>query len=228
MPTTSGATSASFSKSSTSISSSRRKPFLFLSNLWRRKKVLEIDDLIFDRELNHRTRSEPSGGWESYKKNNNRNTSTNCSPPSIIHLPVISYTCTSTTVPSASMLTMTPGRCRDIDQDMHALRLSRQDNPFVQKVLASRESLIDTLDDTVSDDAILMAEELNPDCDGDPFTMPEVQEHMIRSPPPTSWPRSSPQYMFTYNQDNNLTISSHSSEVSADFISLLLLTRIIL
>lgn len=221
MPTTSGAT-ASFSKSSTSISSSRRKPFLFLSNLWRRKKVLEIDDLIFDRELNHRTRSEPSGGSGVNKRRSKRrrriepSNDINHKNPSIIHSPVISYTCTSTTVPSASMLTMTPGRCRDIDQDMHALRLSRQDNPFVQKVLASRESLIDTLDDTVSDDAILMAtEELNPDCDGDPFTMPEVQEHMIRSPPPTSWPRSSPQYMFTYNQDNNLTISSHSSEVSS-------------
>lgn len=117
--------------------------------------------------------------------------------------------------PSASLLTMTPGRCREIDQDMHALRLSRQDNPFVQKVLASRESLIDTLDDTVSDDAVLMAsQELSAECDGDPFALPEVQEHMIRSPPPTSWPRS-PQYsMFPYNnsQDNNLTISSHSSD----------------
>lgn len=97
---------------------------------------------------------------------------------------------------------------------MHALRLSRQDNPFVQKVLASRESLIDTLDDTVSDDAILMAsEELNPEYCEDPFSMPNVAEHMIRSPPPTTWPRS-PQYMFSYNQDNNLTISSHSSDVS--------------
>lgn len=117
---------------------------------------------------------------------------------------------------NASMLTMTPGR--DLDQDMHALRLSRQDNPFVQKVLASRESLIDTLDDQ-SDDAILMAsEEINPDFD-DPFMLPEVKEHMIRSPPPTNWPRS-PQYMFTYNQDNNLTISSHSSDVSGEWVGL--------
>lgn len=120
---------------------------------------------------------------------------------------------------TTSTLTMTPGRCRDIDQDMHALRLSRQDNPFVQKVLASRESLIDTLD-IVSDDAILMASEENPECDSDPFAMPEVQEHMIRSPPPTSWPRSPGQYMFSYNQDNNnFTISSHSS----DDVSLIIL-----
>lgn len=54
------ASSASFSKSS---SSSRKKPFLFLSNLLRRKKVLEIDDIMFDREMNHRARSEPSGNY---------------------------------------------------------------------------------------------------------------------------------------------------------------------
>lgn len=59
-----GATTASsFSKSTNSISV-RKKPFLFLSNLWRRKKVLGIDDIIFDRELNQRTRSEPSGEME--------------------------------------------------------------------------------------------------------------------------------------------------------------------
>lgn len=34
--------------------------------------------------------------------------------------------------PSHSVLTLTPGRTRNIDQDMEALRLSRQDNPFLQ------------------------------------------------------------------------------------------------
>lgn len=34
--------------------------------------------------------------------------------------------------PAMSTLTLTPGRTRDIDQDMQALRLSRQDNPFLQ------------------------------------------------------------------------------------------------
>lgn len=51
-----------FNKSSNSSNStSKRKPFLFLTNLLRRKKVLEIDDIMFDREMNHRARSEPSG-----------------------------------------------------------------------------------------------------------------------------------------------------------------------
>lgn len=36
------------------------------------------------------------------------------------------------TSPAASTLTLTPGRVRNIDQDMENLRVSRQDNPFVQ------------------------------------------------------------------------------------------------
>jgi hypothetical protein len=51
---------------------------------------------------------------------------------------VVSYRCTNIAVqrqqhsPSASTLSLTPGRSRDLDQDMQALRLSRQDNPFIQ------------------------------------------------------------------------------------------------
>jgi hypothetical protein len=54
----------------------------------------------------------------------------------------------------ASTLTLTPGRTRNLDQDMEALRLSRQDNPFLQ-LLASRESLLDS--DDCNDAAILMS-----------------------------------------------------------------------
>lgn len=43
-------------------------------------------------------------------------------------------TCSSTCPPSPaiSTVTLTPGRIRNIDQDMEALRISRQDNPFLQ------------------------------------------------------------------------------------------------
>lgn len=59
--------------------------------------------------------------------------------------------------PALSTLTLTPGRTRDIDQDMEALRLSRQDNPFLQ-VLASRESLAESLFESESDDMNLMSQ----------------------------------------------------------------------
>lgn len=99
---------------------------------------------------------------------------------------------------------------------MQALRLSRQDNPFIKKVLVSRESLVDSMEEIVSDDAILMSEDFNAELDSDPFTLPEVHEHMIRSPPPTHWPRSPRFSLFNFSQgqDNNGTISSQSSEAS--------------
>lgn len=34
--------------------------------------------------------------------------------------------------PAISTITLTPGRLRNIDQDMENLRASRQDNPFIQ------------------------------------------------------------------------------------------------
>ncbi|KAK4881378.1 hypothetical protein RN001_004697 [Aquatica leii] len=92
--------------------------------------------------------------------------------------------------PALSTVTLTPGRIRNIDQDMEALRASRQDNPFLQQAIASRESLVDSLEDNESDHTNLMSHEFPTDIDLDPFTLPEMHEHMIRSPPPTSWPKS--------------------------------------
>lgn len=116
------------------------------------------------------------------------------------------------TSPALSTLSLTPGRCRNIDEDMQALRISRQDNPYIQKVIASRESLVDSVEEIVSDDANLMSQDFNSEFE-DPFTLPEVQEHMIRSPPPTSWPRSPRFSLFNFPQENSMTVSSQSSEV---------------
>ncbi|XP_059053013.1 uncharacterized protein LOC131847442 [Achroia grisella] len=89
---------------------------------------------------------------------------------------------------------LTPGRTRNIAQDMEALRLSRQDNPYLQQVMASRESLIEShTEECESDDTILMSQEFGSTAldfvEDDPLTLKEVHEHMIRSPPPiSSWP----------------------------------------
>ncbi|XP_024936204.1 uncharacterized protein LOC107263056 isoform X2 [Cephus cinctus] len=105
--------------------------------------------------------------------------------------------------PSHSILTLTPGRTRNIDQDMEALRLSRQDNPFLQ-VLASRESLVESIEESESDDAILMSQELG---DADPLTLAQVHEHLVRSPPPASWPHTP---VFHFPHQNNLGKSDAS------------------
>ncbi|XP_022900625.1 uncharacterized protein [Onthophagus taurus] len=100
--------------------------------------------------------------------------------------------------PAMSSITLTPGRSRNIDQDMEALRVSRQDNPFIKQIIASRESLADNLDDNESDNANLVSRELNIDLEVDPFSLPEMHEHMIRSPPPASWPRSPNRKVFSF------------------------------
>ncbi|XP_013192255.1 uncharacterized protein LOC106136293 isoform X2 [Amyelois transitella] len=80
---------------------------------------------------------------------------------------------------------------------MEALRLSRQDNPYLQQVMASRESLIESHhEECESDDTILMSQEFGSTAldfvEDDPLTLKEVHEHMIRSPPPISaWPHES-------------------------------------
>ncbi|XP_013139330.1 PREDICTED: uncharacterized protein LOC106103958 [Papilio polytes] len=100
----------------------------------------------------------------------------------------------SSALGSSPGVLLTPGRTRNIAQDMEALRLSRQDNPYLQHVMASRESLIDShAEDCGSDDTILMSQEFGSTAldfvEEDPLTLKEVHEHMIRSPPPTScWP----------------------------------------
>ncbi|CAD1474632.1 unnamed protein product, partial [Heterotrigona itama] len=87
--------------------------------------------------------------------------------------------------PSHSILTLTPGRTRNIDQDMEALRLSRQDNPFLQE-----------LGDT------------------DPLTLAQVHEHLVRSPPPASWPHTTTFHFPHQNQS-----SSGKSDVLAHYKS---------
>ncbi|CAB3366884.1 Hypothetical predicted protein [Cloeon dipterum] len=117
----------------------------------------------------------------------------------------------------SSTLTLTPGRTRNLDQDMEALRLSRQDNPFLQ-LLASRESLLDS--DDCNDAAILMSNEhVVSSLDLDPLSLPEIHEHMIRSPPPTSWPRSPNSRVFHFpvsdceDDSSQESLTGHGSQV---------------
>lgn len=166
----------------------KKSPLAFLSNLFRKKKFHDdMNDVRFEeptfREMEHAPdcHADPNYGYGAVPRVPSSLSVTAvdimvqapCCPPS----------------PAASTLTLTPGRTRDIDQDMAALRLSRQDNPFLQ-VLASRESLVDSMEESESDDANLMSQEFPNDLDVDPLTLPEIHEHMIRSPPPVTWPKS--------------------------------------
>lgn len=94
---------------------------------------------------------------------------------------------TRNSCPASPALSMP--RSRDVFQDMEALKISRHDNPYLQKkILASRESLLDdniVVSDT--DDIDTMAQEYLADMG--PGALIELHQHMVRSPPPTTWPR---------------------------------------
>lgn len=119
--------------------------------------------------------------------------------------------------PALSVVTLTPGKSRNIDQDMEALRASRQDNPFIQQVIASRECLVDHSEEE-SDHANLMAKELTIDVDTDPLYLPEMHEHMIRSPPPTLWPTSptSKVFQFSNTEEDTLQIVLNNKEKKSE------------
>ena len=90
---------------------------------------------------------------------NNCKSSKSCQVPTVISVSVMDMRMSSPCPlsPALSVLTLTPGRTRDIDQDMEALRLSRRDNPFLQ-VLTSKESLVESLFESESDDTNLMSQ----------------------------------------------------------------------
>ncbi|XP_025411381.1 uncharacterized protein LOC112684212 isoform X2 [Sipha flava] len=97
-------------------------------------------------------------------------------------------------------------RSRDVFQDMEALKMSRHDNPYLQKkILASRESLLDDNIVSETDDIEVMAQEYLADMG--PGALVELHQHMVRSPPPTTWPRIP---IFKYDEKN------HTQELYGD------------
>ncbi|EAT34341.1 AAEL013403-PA [Aedes aegypti] len=77
--------------------------------------------------------------------------------------------------------------------------------------------MLDCTDDTESDDAILilMSQDFQDShTEADPLSLPQVHEHMIRSPPPAFWPRSPRNSVFNFSnnadqEDNGNTSGSN-------------------
>ncbi|XP_015523133.1 uncharacterized protein [Neodiprion pinetum] len=182
----------------------KRKSVAFLSSLFRTKKFASSGMRIEDEEMERAPRIETQAVISTAYRNDN-NVARIPSTLSVAAAADVVVACQPHPSPSHSTLTLTPGRTRNIDQDMEALRLSRQDNPFLQ-VLASRESLVESIEESESDDAILMSQELG---DADPLTLAQVHEHLVRSPPPATWPHNP---IFHFPHHNN-QITEHGSQV---------------
>ncbi|XP_076631489.1 uncharacterized protein LOC143346846 [Colletes latitarsis] len=178
----------------------KRKSVAFLSNFFKSKKLTLGMKINEEEEMERAPKVEqPAIITNTCRRSGSENDNQVSRIPSTLSVAAVDVVVACQPSPSHSVLTLTPGRTRNIDQDMEALRLSRQDNPFLQ-VLASRESLVESIEESESDDAILMSHELG---DADPLTLAQVHEHLVRSPPPASWPHTTTFHFPHQNQNTN-------------------------
>ncbi|XP_076382541.1 uncharacterized protein LOC117219579 isoform X3 [Megalopta genalis] len=165
----------------------KRKGVAFLSSFFKSKKLTLGMKINEEEEMERAPKVETAAIiTNACRRSGSENDNQVSRIPSTLSVAAVDVVIACQPSPSHSVLTLTPGRTRNIDQDMEALRLSRQDNPFLQ-VLASRESLVESIEESESDDAILMSQELG---DTDPLTLAQVHEHLVRSPPPATWPHT--------------------------------------
>ncbi|XP_043476584.1 uncharacterized protein LOC122507765 isoform X1 [Leptopilina heterotoma] len=199
----------------------KRKGAIFLANLFKTKTLTLGMKINTNETMERAPRVEtPAVITNVCRRSGNEIDNVVSRIPSTLSVTAVDVVVACQPSPSHSILTLTPGRTRNIDQDMEALRLSRQDNPFLQ-VLASRENLVESIEESESDDAILMAQELG---DTDPLTLAQVHEHLVRSPPPASW-STTPMFHFSHQNNSGRSDSStifksppktparHSSEI---------------
>ncbi|RXG72381.1 hypothetical protein Avbf_05178 [Armadillidium vulgare] len=118
--------------------------------------------------------------------------------------------------PSPVVVHQTPIKSRDIGEDMEAIRLSRQDNPYLQLLGRKRVSLMKIywklgLVNKRRYGSFSSQSRMHQD---NALTLSEVHEHLIRSPPPTSVPKTvSGKGIFIFP-----AVSSETTEQQGDFL----------
>ncbi|XP_043476585.1 uncharacterized protein LOC122507765 isoform X2 [Leptopilina heterotoma] len=174
----------------------KRKGAIFLANLFKTKTLTLGMKINTNETMERAPRVEtPAVITNVCRRSGNEIDNVVSRIPSTLSVTAVDVVVACQPSPSHSILTLTPGRTRNIDQDMEALRLSRQDNPFLQE-----------LGDT------------------DPLTLAQVHEHLVRSPPPASW-STTPMFHFSHQNNSGRSDSStifksppktparHSSEI---------------
>ena len=93
-----------------------------------------------------------------------------------------------------------------VDTEMEALHISRTDNPYIQ-VLSSQ----DHLDQGTNESSVVMSpDSISPTRSYEAtkeYSLSEIHSHLVRSPPPVSWPLS---------PRSNGTFSPDSSDMDVD------------
>lgn len=99
-----------------------------------------------------------------------------------------------------------------VESELEALHLSRTDNPYLQ-VLSSQDNLDQAALDDKSSNTVLMSppESISPTRSyaggSKDYSLSEIHAHLVRSPPPVSWPMS---------PRSNGTFSPDSSDMDVD------------
>ncbi|XP_064101299.1 uncharacterized protein LOC135211969 isoform X5 [Macrobrachium nipponense] len=114
----------------------------------------------------------------------------------------------------------TPVKSRDIGVDMEAIRLSRQDNPYLQRVAGSQTTLNedddagDCMGNNQPEDLAQLVTQSG--VQQEPaLSLSEVHEHLIRSPPPTSLPKTITKNMFVFPLSKTTDDGAMGSQVSS-------------
>ena len=92
-----------------------------------------------------------------------------------------------------------------VDTEMEALHISRTDNPYIQ-VLSSQ----DHLDQAAESSVVMSPDSISPTRSYEAtkeYSLSEIHSHLVRSPPPVSWPLS---------PRSNGTFSPDSSDMDVD------------
>lgn len=161
----------------------RRRPLEFISNIFKRRK--DQND-PFDEQLSPpQMTPHESGNFPESEE--------------IVKVQGESQMDETLTLPVSPSITSsvhhTPSKSRDLGEDIEAIRLSRQDNPYLQKVCGSQSTLNDA--DQVDADSLSSQQEDTTQLvrqashiSEEILSLTEVHEHLIRSPPPTTVDKS--------------------------------------
>ncbi|XP_042206367.1 uncharacterized protein LOC121855474 isoform X2 [Homarus americanus] len=187
-----------------------RRPFEFITNIFKRRRDHEGEDDARPPDINLHEAEETGSNWteetvvlarHDISEQEMTSSSEALASPGIM---TSSEMATSSSVEGGASVSglvhHTPVKNRDIGIDMEAIRLSRQDNPYLQRVFDSHTTLNEEettqcVSGSQPEDRAQLVTQVSQE---GVLSLSEVHEHLIRSPPPTSVPKTLPKNVFVF------------------------------
>ncbi|XP_045127450.1 uncharacterized protein LOC123513987 isoform X2 [Portunus trituberculatus] len=197
---------------------STRRPFEFLTNIFKRRREHDCETETEDEasrppDITLHGPNDSGPGWagDDMVSPPRRTPAAGCLEASVTSLEEGGGA-------TAGPVHHTPVKSRDIGIDMEAIRLSRQDNPYLQRVAESQTTL--TEEEEAAEDVGGSQQEdrahlVTQASQEGVLSLSEVHEHLIRSPPPTTLPRTLPKSVFVFPASKGGDGTNAQSETSA-------------